>query len=308
MKQLRILILLTSILSLGFISACNKDDATGQMNVEMTDAPSDDPNVKGVIVTVIDVKVDGNSLEGFEKQTFDIMAYQHGKTKTVYGGEAEAGTYNEIELVLDYSEDASGSSPGCYVLTSKNEKVELSNSFTGRGSFKSESNGAIIADGNSNLVIDFDLRKAIKRDESEDSYELIASGESDVAVRAVQKENAGSIEGSLDTADTPAGGCVVYAYEKGSYNDGEINEDNGLRFRNAISSSMANENGEYNISFLEEGEYELHVASFKDSNGDGQSEFSGMLKIESSLGVDLSSVNVSAESKTTLNLTIMGWL
>ena len=45
---------------------------TGQANVQMTDAPSDDANVKATFVTVSEVKGDGETFEGFNgKATFD---------------------------------------------------------------------------------------------------------------------------------------------------------------------------------------------------------------------------------------------
>jgi hypothetical protein len=61
------------------LNACLKDPETGvtgatkgDARIEITDAPTDDPNVKAVFVTVADIKVDGKSWAGFDgKVTID---------------------------------------------------------------------------------------------------------------------------------------------------------------------------------------------------------------------------------------------
>ena len=65
------------------MGACNEDEPMGKGDVdfEITDAPTDDASVKGVFVTIEDVKIGGKSVEGFTKQTIDIKAYQEGNTK-----------------------------------------------------------------------------------------------------------------------------------------------------------------------------------------------------------------------------------
>jgi len=56
-------------------------ELTGTAAFEITDAPIDDGNVKGVFVTVTDVEIDGKSIELASKQTIDLLAYQNGDTK-----------------------------------------------------------------------------------------------------------------------------------------------------------------------------------------------------------------------------------
>ena len=105
--------------------ACNKDndnkveDRSGQASIKMTDAPIDNAEVQGVFVTVTDVKVNGKSASNFEgKTTVDLMALQNGNTRLVTTEQLNAGTYNDIAFTLDLATDASGNTPGCYVLTS----------------------------------------------------------------------------------------------------------------------------------------------------------------------------------------------
>ena len=127
------LILTTVIILLGFLfTQCSKDDTTGhekgQMSVAITDAPSDDANIEGTFVTVSEIKVDGKTMDGFTKQTIEISAYQEGNAKLLFDDEVEASSYNSITMVIDYETDASGNTPGCFVLTKDNMKHNLATS------------------------------------------------------------------------------------------------------------------------------------------------------------------------------------
>ena len=72
--------LLFVIVSLAMVS-CIKDPVvtppnfdTARARIEITDAPIDDPNVAGVFVTIVDIKVNGQSWSGFDgKTTFDLL-------------------------------------------------------------------------------------------------------------------------------------------------------------------------------------------------------------------------------------------
>ncbi len=128
-----------------FFTNCSKDEATspnpttppttvetkGRVNLEITDAPSDDPNIKGVFVTVAEVKIDGKTFDGFKgKTTIELSAYHSGRTEALGLGELETGSYKELTIVLDYETDAQGNSPGCYALT-KNDEKEKNNCTIG---------------------------------------------------------------------------------------------------------------------------------------------------------------------------------
>jgi hypothetical protein len=74
----------------------------------MTDAPIDNANVEAVFVTVSDIMVDGTSLEGFSRTTFDLSALVDGKTETLGKLKLEADSYSDIQLELGYATDAEG--------------------------------------------------------------------------------------------------------------------------------------------------------------------------------------------------------
>lgn len=306
LKLPALILALTSTIA---FTSCNKDEDSdsGKASIYVTDAPIDDANVKAVFVTVADLKIDGNSVEGFNKQTIEISAYQNGKTELLYDDELEANQYSEITLVLDYETDAEGNSPGSYVVTSDNEKKMISNSSSGSGEFTAAYDLQIESEGSSSVVLDFDLRKAVQKEEGSDEYTLIAESKAEVAIRASDKNESSTVAGSTSDKSTLGmdGQVVVYLYEKGSFS--ESSETSGdIMFEGAVTSTMVQENGDYTLSFVNDGEYELHMANFKDTDNDGSSEFMGMVNLTLTLGVDLGVITV--DSDTNIDLEILGLL
>jgi hypothetical protein len=120
MQQKVIFLMALLVLSLGW-TACDDDDdnmeaASGELSMEITDAPIDDRQVEATFVTITDLRLDGSSVEGFQQTTVDVYALQNGRTELLANTEVEADSYQTIELDLDYDTDAEGNSPGCYVV------------------------------------------------------------------------------------------------------------------------------------------------------------------------------------------------
>ena len=78
-----------------------------------------------------------------------------------------------------------------------------------------------------------------------------------------------------------------------------------VQFKNAVTSCVADGNGNYNLSFLEEGDYEVRYATYK-NNGSGQFVLQSMLNLNSV--INLSSVSVKANTSVTLDVTVSGLL
>jgi len=305
------------VLSALLTTSCEDDndndgsDLQGDLRIELTDSPIDDPDVSAVFVTVSDIRIDGESWEGFSgKTTIDLMAYQNGRTELIGDGSLDAESYNSLELVLDYDEDASGNSPGCYVEKMDGTKKELrsdDNSLTANKDFTVEANQT------SDIVIDFDLRKAIQRsNDAQEEYSFVAQNDLEAALRVVNKSEAGSIEGEVMDNNTNSDRIVVYAYAEGAFNRmQEMQENsNGLRFQNAVSSTVVANDGTYNLSFLESGDYEVVFASYRDLDNDGETELQGSLQLSllSNLGLDLSSLNVQSQTSLEVDLEVTGLL
>ncbi|HSM63671.1 MAG TPA: hypothetical protein VK833_07020, partial [Gillisia sp.] len=155
------------------------------------------------------------------------------------------------------------------------------------------------------MVLDFDLRKAIIA-EGDTGYKFVSNSELSNSVRAVNANNAGTISGTV-SGDNSAK-TVVYAYEKGSFNESDAQPNgSGVQFANAISSSLVSGNN-FGLHFMESGDYELHFASYSDTDNDGELEFKGLLSAASSTELSLLDIQVGANADVELNIIISGLL
>lgn len=292
--------------------SCSDDDADGNREsydttFKMTDAPIDDANVEAVFVTVADVKVDGVSLEGFSKTTFDVAALVNGQTKTLGNLKIEQGAHSNIELQLDYATDASGNTPGSYVMTANGEKDQLeaeSNSIFISDTFE------VFANNTNEVVIDFDLRKTIKEEEStlSSNFEFVSMTELSSGIRVVNEETTGVISGSVNDSENTSDKIIVYAYEEGTFDANAETQGSGesdIRFANAVTSSeVKGLNNAYSLNFLAEGEYEMVFVSYtEESNG---FQFNSLLTAESATGLNLGAINVESTIQLSANINITG--
>jgi hypothetical protein len=312
MKTTKIILLTFSIILLG-IASCSKDDnenaPKGQLRIEITDAPADDTKIEGVFVTITEIKIDGKSLEGFNKTTVDLMAYQNGNTMFLIENELEARTYNRITLVIDHERDANGNSPGCYVKDNNGGKHKLSSTSL---EINMNKQIAVEPEMTTTVVIDFDLRKTIQRDQGGDSeYKFVASANLNGSVRVVNKADVGVIKGKCYHQASSSNIVIAYAYKKGSFNrnvEMQGSAQSNLKFHNAVTSSVVKSNGDYELHFLESGDYELHFASYSRNSVSGRLELSGSVLVNLLTAVDITSVNVRAETTTIVDVQATGVL
>lgn len=281
-------------------------DGTGRLKVKMTDAPSDDANLKGTFITVSEVKIDGRAVEGFNAQTIEISAYQQGNTKLIIDEAIAAKAYSKLTLVLDYQNDDAGNSPGCYMLTEDDVKHQLETSATAE--INVDRPFRVAAGGTTELVVDFDLRKSVVRDDgSSGEYKLVTTAELTNAVRLADESECGTIKGKINADMSANESLVVFAYLKGQYNEGTETQPqgaSGVMFARAVTSAKINADGSYQLSFLEKGDYEVHVASYEKDNT-GKVTFRSMLNASSSTsGVVLSNIVIQAKSQISLNINI----
>lgn len=305
-----------ALLAFGF-SNCTKDEnpaGTGKVRFEITDAPTDDPNVEGVFVTVANVKVDGENIDGFMGvQTIDLMAYQNGQVKVI--GEENslaAGTYNDVRLVLDVEKDASGAAPGCYVLLKDGTKQALTLAGGAASEIKAGGTLDVAAEQTSAAVLDFDLRKSIVYGSGVGAYKFVTDSELSNAVQLKMKSGTGTISGHLTDAFSGQAGdkIVVYAYKKGTYSADEALSQgtSGVTFKNAVCSAAADGEGNFTMAFVEKGEYELHFVGYEDTNNDGKLEAKGFLLLDLLGSIDPTGVHVDASATVRLDLSIIGLL
>ena len=305
--------------SLSF-AACNDESepaGKGETEFEITDAPVDDSNIRGVFVTVADIKVNGNSLQGFTKQTIDLKAYFDGNTKILGAGEFDARTYDNLVLVLDVEKDASGNSPGCYVLDHNNTKHNLSTTATGTMEIALNKSWSVVRDSKSNIVMDFDLRKAIRyADGTASQYRFATDNNLKAAVNVVTKAKTGTIEGTYEESNNSnADKIIVYAYKKGTFNaNTETNPqgEDAIMFANSVASAEVKGTlsaNEFTLAYLEEGEYELYFVGYTRDQATGRYTFESQLESETSVNGSVGNL-ITVKSGATVNVaaTITGIL
>jgi hypothetical protein len=315
----------TIILTLAFafvaltFSQCSKDEIPagedmGQMTLKITDAPSDDTSISGTFITVSDVKVDGVSVEGFSKQTFEISALQNGATRTLFNGEVKAKNYSKVTLVLDMAADASGNAPGCYILDKTNKKHDLRASANQAVEIDLQKSIDVNAGSQTSVIVDFDLRKAISRGNaavSQSEYSFVSTTELNNSFRIVFEEKTGSLKGKVQGSILADKNVVVYAYKKGTFTAATETQAQGsgqVRFTGAVTSANVDQNGDYHLAFLEEGNYEIYLASYS-KDASGKVQFHGLLTVSSlTSGLLLNNVSVAAKASVTVNISITGLL
>jgi len=315
-KKLTAIIAGTFLISLAFIS-CSKDDnnnsGTASTEFKVTDASIDDASVISAFVTISGIKLDGVSVQGFTKTTVDLLAYQNGSTKSIGNFNLDSKTYSSITFVLDNDMDASGNTPGSYVLTSgvtgvtKNKLQSTSNEITITKSIA-------LQNGANTVVADFDLRKMITQQvggTAGDQYDFTTQAELQTAIRVTTQSNSATISGTLTDAVSLSDKVVVYAYKKGTFDRATEIHGQGtssIEFKNAVTSASVGTGGSYQLHFLEAGNYELHFASYKDTNADGKLELIGTLVIAPSVDLDLLNLIIAANATVTVNATATGVL
>ncbi len=254
------------------LTGCTFFDRTGTVNLNLTDAPVDAENVKGVYISISKIEVNNNGewMEFAvyeEPREFDLLQLQGGETALLGSMQLPAGRDNQIRLYLDGPAEggAPPSNPGCYIVFQDDSTSPLfvpSAAQTGVkiiGSFEVPMNGEIT------VTADFDVRKAVVQRGATSSYILKPAN----SIRLVVDNQAGRIIASVaGAAGYDAEDLHVYAYADGTYSEDETtaSDDESPLFPNAVTSSALNEDGEYVLAFLAEGTYDLVVAGFSDGS------------------------------------------
>lgn len=310
--------ILISLMATAMIQSCNKNtdsitpapDGQGTVVMEVTDAPSDDANIKGTFVTVTEIRIDGRKFSGFSgKKTIELSAYQNGNVASLGLGNIQTGTYSNISLLLDNATDQNGNTPGCYTMTTDNMKYNLTGTTSGQTEIISRKAFEVKEKQQTNLVLDFDIRKAITDNNGSTAggYSFVSSDDLNASTRLLIKTQTGGIKGNCANYKETNSKLLVYAYKKGAYNSSETKAQGSgnVQFKNAVTSCVADGNGNYNLSFLEEGDYEVRYATYK-NNGNGQFALQSMLSLNSL--INLSNVSVKANASVTLDVTVAGFL
>ncbi|MBT8234340.1 MAG: DUF4382 domain-containing protein [Saprospiraceae bacterium] len=297
------------------IQSCSNDDnlssgneeKNARLSIDVTDAPIDNAEVQACFVTISEIYLDGVEVEGFTSTTVDLLAYQNGDTYKLGDFNVDAKSYSSIDLKLTPESNNNNVHPhGCYILDSDgNAHALLANETIVTLASDIETSES----SNTNLVLDFDLRKCIKKEESNnDNYDFVSRTKLETAIRVSSKEDS-HIKGECSSVVDYSDEIIVYVYNKGEFNaetEMKVDSETNLQFTNAVSSSKVDSNNKFQLSFLQEGEYELHFYGY-DEDEKGQLEMKGKLQVQSQTNLlNLTNLEISSQSNLDLSLLILG--
>ncbi len=287
-------ILLFSFIILPFFlfTACEKENGeTGTLKLYITDSPIDSDGITNVYITVTGIQYhtaeDGwQVVEEYEgPKKFDLLDLQRGKSELLGSFELEAGTYTQIRFLLDAPQRGGGppSSPGSYLVFEDGSEKNLFVPSGAQTGYKAVGTFTVPMNGTVEVTADFDVRKSVVKAGASGLYILKPT------IRLQVNDQAGQIEGEVlnipEETET-----VVYAYKSGTYEESEADDpaEEEIRFPNAVSSDMADEDGFFHLAYLAPGTYDLVIVSM------AEGEFSQVLGIVEDVLVE-SNITTSVE-------------
>lgn len=262
----RILILTALMAGLAFFTGCEEKNSgqTGVLNLSLTDAPVDQPNIAGVHITLqgMEYHKQNNSWATFDEwegpQTFNLLDLTDGVSTLLGNFEMDAGQYNQLRFTLDAPVRGEGTpeSPGCYIEFEDGTTAPLYVPSAEHAGFKLTGAFQVPSNGTVELTVDFDARKSLAESSTGEVYILRP------AVRLIANNQAGEIAGGISGFPTDGSDIIVYAYENDTYTAEEIAEPAAeeTRFPNAVTSDMVNDEQSYHLYYLAPMTYDLVVA------------------------------------------------
>lgn len=229
----------------------------GIVSFSLTDAPTDDVNVKGVYVTFSALRYqyadsDDNweYIELNESRTINLLDLQDGNTTLLHEIELPSGEISHVRFIIDTNE--------CYVDLYVGGLQPLDVPSGDEIGFKAIG-GFIVQPGETvNVTADFDVRKSVTVAEN-GKYKLRPT------IKIVDNNDVGCLKGTMDLKlPRDISSVVVYAYEDESWNVTELNTTNN--FSGAVLSNSA-KNRSYILPWLPVGTYDLVIVSY-DSSGE----------------------------------------
>ncbi len=308
MKRLNYFLLgFLTISMLTLLSSCNDSETgeKGNANVEVTDAAVDAENISGVYLAVSEIQASANgsvkTIATFDTPiVFNVMDYQEGSTFELGSGELEVGVYDELRLILADG-SPSDETTSSYIEYTDQTTADLQIPSGTTSGYKVKGDFQISANSQTNLVIDIDLRKALVS--TSEKFTLRP------AARLVIDETTSTITGEVSNySHSSDKKLAVYAYLEGEYTASEADEpaEGESRFENSVNSGVVAEDGSFTLAFMEEGNYEIIVASYERSTAnENKFEFGSTVDSEVMLGTNiLNLVNVESSTNVSIDLVL----
>lgn len=251
-----------------FLAACGGDgsqpqpqqDATGTINISMTDAAVDNVDVVNVRFAGIALKPQSGDEIVYDFDTpkdIDLLTLQGGNTAELLSNtQVPVGEYNWVRLAVLAEFDNVYDS---YALMDDGTQLELRVPSGSQAGLKLVSGFTVTQDNSTNIVIDWDLRRSLSNPRGQPGLHLRP------ALRITDMASFGTLSGNVDLAllenDTCTNdlvadtGNAVYIY------DGEVTEPLDIRSMDtdpvvtATVSKASDETYRYEVPYLSVGEY-----------------------------------------------------
>ena len=294
--------------------ACDRDEGTAlddgygegraRLRVELTDAPIDDANLEAVVVTVAEVRLDGERqplLSG--ARTVRLSDLTDGRVAAL-GTEQTitAGIHANLEVVLDLANDERGDAPGCYALLADGSRVALGSPNAGTLTLSSNAGVRAEAGQTTRYIVDVDLRRAVEYG-GPGAGDMAFAPAADVAAatRFLDADATGAVRGEVrPTASAPpTDRLVLYVYPAGRF-DAAYEAERG--YRGAVTSCRVRADGRFTFAFLPEGDYELVAVDYADADGDGRVEARAQLSADALIEQPTRAVGVTAGAETSVRV------
>ena len=229
----------------------------GTVSFSLTDAPTDDVNVKGVYVTFnalryqyADSDDNWEYIELNESRTINLLDLQDGNTTLLHEIELPSGEISHVHFIIDTNE--------CYVDLYVGGVQPLYVPSGDEIGFEAFGGFTVEAGKTVNVTADFDVRKSVTMTENGE-YILCPT------IKIVDNNDVGCIKGTMDLALTrDISSVVVYTYEDESWNINEADTTNN--FSGAVLSNSVKMKS-YTLPWLSIGRYDLVIVAY-DSNGE----------------------------------------
>lgn len=229
---------------------------TGQLNVQLTDAPFPFAEVKSVDIFV--VRIDGKVAETDSAEDADesdstgwktlvspnasinLLNLTNGKTANLGVATLPAGTYRGFRMIIDADKSS--------VTLTDGTKPNVKWPGSGKNGLRIVLDEPVVVSGTSNLLLDFDLgRSFIMRGNSISKNGLLFKP----VIRATSQQSTGSLSGSVH-ADSPTGAAIAGATIEVLKSGSTLTDSND---KDIIRSGMSDASGNFMLSFLRPGSY-----------------------------------------------------
>ncbi len=256
--------LITWIIFSGLLVACgggsggDNSPGTGKVSVGVTDAAIDDAERVVVEFTAVELKPQSGSSILFtldDPQQIDLLSVQGSEFEPLINAESvPSGQYNWIRLHMNDSDcnaSLTGNNPaGSYIELTGGGLEPLHVPSGSQSGLKLNSGFVIAAGGQTDLTIDFDVRKSVTAPNGQDCHFLKPS------LRLVDNAEIGHIAGSVDltglNAERCNSGVSVYLFEGF---DAAADDISGSATDPITSAIVDQETADFEIGFVLSGDY-----------------------------------------------------